>query len=99
MKPVTDKAEVAIDFPDKAYMGSFGHSAQYEARVENDGVLIKLVRPGDDRREVEVHLHWFLFAGVLEDLAAALAKHGPIDDLHRDSVRQAAAKLHTAVGG
>jgi hypothetical protein len=24
LKPITDRAEVAIDFPDKAYMGSFG---------------------------------------------------------------------------
>ena len=58
--PVPDKAEVAIDFPDKVYMGSFSRTSVFEARAENDGLLIKLVRRGEDSREVEVHLHHHL---------------------------------------
>ena len=46
MQPVQDKAEVSIDFPDKFYMGSFQRSSKFEARSEDDGLLIKLVRPG-----------------------------------------------------
>ena len=31
-KPVLDKAEVSIDFPDKVYMGSFARGSKVEAR-------------------------------------------------------------------
>jgi len=44
MHPITDKAEVAIDFPDKFHSGGFGRDSAFEARAEADNVLIRLVR-------------------------------------------------------
>ena len=38
--PITDKGEVAIDFPDKFYSGGFGRDSSFEARAEADGVLL-----------------------------------------------------------
>jgi hypothetical protein len=55
MHPITDKAEVAIDFPDKFYMGGFGRDCSFEARAEADGVLIRLVRSEGEKRAVEIH--------------------------------------------
>ena len=63
LHPIADKAEVSVDFPDKAYMGSFGRHSQFDAYADVDSVAIKLVRPGEDRREAVVHLHYGLLAG------------------------------------
>ncbi|MGY4510070.1 hypothetical protein ACVIN2_003524 [Bradyrhizobium sp. USDA 3650] len=30
-KPVPDKAEIALEYPDKFYVGTFGHSSRFEA--------------------------------------------------------------------
>ena len=65
MKPIADKAEVSIDFPDKVYMGSFGRESGFEVRIEPDAMLLKLVRRGEHRRIVEFHLHYHLLADIL----------------------------------
>ena len=49
LHPISDKAEVAVDFPDKAYIGSFGRHSQFDAYAEDDSIAVGLVRPGDDR--------------------------------------------------
>jgi len=93
LKPITDKAEISIDFPDKAYMGSFSHDSQYEAHVDETGVTIRVVHPGEERRAVGIHLHWFLFADILDEIADTLAERGPPDAVHGEPLREAAAKL------
>ena len=90
MHSVPDKAEVTIDFPDKLYMGSFGRDCGYEVKAEDDGILIRLVSPGEQKRIVEIHLHHFLFANILDDIAASLAARQPIDDIHRKPLLEAA---------
>jgi hypothetical protein len=84
MHQISDKAEVAIDFPDKFYMGGFGRDAEFEARAESDGMLIRLVRPGTEKRKVEIHLHYYLLANILEEFAQSLAAQNSIDELHRE---------------
>ena len=93
MKPVIDKAEVSIDFPEKAYMGSFGHEAEFDVRPENDGIVLKLVRPGNERREVGVHLHYYLLAGILEEMANVFAGQPGMDEAHREPLFDAAKAL------
>ena len=97
MHPIMDKGEVAIDFPDKYYSGGFGRDCSFEARAEDDGVLIRLVRSGDDKRAAAIHLHHFLLAGILEDLAASLAERGPIDTVHREPLLNAARRFVAAL--
>jgi len=97
MHPIADKAEVAIDFPDKFYMGGFGRDCAFEARAENDGVLIRLVRSGGEKRTAEIHLHHFLLAGILEDFARSLAEREPIDAIHRQPLLAAARSLVVAL--
>ncbi len=98
MRQISDKAEVAIDFPDKFYIGGFGRDAEFDARVEDDGILVRLVRTGDEKRQVEIHLHYFLFANILEEVARSIAAaQKPIDDLHRDPLLNAAKMLVSAI--
>lgn len=97
MHPIADKAEIAIDFPDKMYMGGFGRDCDFEARAEVDGVLIRLVRSGEERRVAEIHLHHFLLAGILDELARSLAAREPIDAVHREPLVSAARRFLAAL--
>ncbi len=97
MKPITDKAEVSLEFPEKAYMGSFGRASAFEVGVEDDGVVVKLVRSGEEGRRVAFHLHYYLLGDILEEMAAALAARPPIDEAHRVPLADAAEKLSTAL--
>ena len=97
MHPIADKGEVAIDFPDKYYSGGFGRDCSFEARAEDDGVLIRLVRGGSDKRVVAIHLHHFLFAGIIEELAGSLGERAPIDATHREPLLAAARGLAAAL--
>jgi len=99
MHPIADKAEVTIEFPDKFYMGSFGHDCGFEAHAEKDGVVPRLVRSDSERRVIEIHLHHFLFAGILADLAASLAAQQPIDAAHRQPLLESARQLTAALEG
>ena len=99
MKPVIDKAEVSIDFPDKTYMGSFGQESGFEVRAEPDAVLLKLVRPGEERREVSIHLHYYLLADILKATAEAMANHEPLDQSHTDLLQEGSDALSAAIGG
>src|ERR1700760_969265 len=93
LHPIADKAEVSVDFPDKAYMGSFGRHSQFDAYADSDSVAIKLVRPGEDRREAVVHLHYGLLAEILTELAKSLASRDPLDEQHRAELSEAAKRL------
>ena len=87
MKSITDKAEVSIDFPDKAYMGSFGRESAFEVKVEPDEVLLHIVREGDERRQVAVHLHYYLLADILSEIGEGLAEENLSNRGHIDALR------------
>jgi len=97
MKVIADKAEVALDFPDKAYMGTFGRSAHFDAVADPTGVTLKLERRDDERRVVELHLHHGLLAEVLQSLAESIAAQSPIDAQHRTALLEAARHLAKAL--
>ena len=99
MKPLTDKASVSIDFPDKVYMGSFSRESGFDVHADADEILLKLVRPGEERREVSIHLHYYLLADILRATAEALADGPPLDESHTESLQEAASSLSAAVGG
>lgn len=98
MKPVAGKAEVGIDFPDKAYMGSFGQGAGLDCRVDAGGITIRLVRTGADKREVDLHLRHELFVEILEEVAAAITESKPLDGDRRQALAEAAKAVIKAVG-
>ena len=97
LHPISDKAEVSVDFPDKAYIGSFGRHSQFDAYADDDSIAIRLVRPGEDRREAVMHLHYGLLADILVELAKSLGSRGQLDDQHRAELSEAARLLCAAL--
>ena len=97
LHPIADKAEVSVDFPDKAYVGSFGRNSQFDAYADTDSAAIKLVRPGEDRREAVIHLHYGLLAEILTELARSLDSRDPLDEPHRMELSEAAKQLSASL--
>jgi hypothetical protein len=93
MKSITDRAEVSVDFPDKTYMGAFGRESSFDVKVEADEVLLRIVRPGQERREIAVHLHYYLLADILKELGQGLAKESNLDEAHLQPLRDSAKAL------
>lgn len=98
-KPVPDKAEVAIDYPDKFYMGTFARSSRFDAHLDDTGIALTLERIGDarEKKSVKMHLHFGLFAAVLHDLADTVARLPPADQAHRTELAEAAEALVLAL--
>jgi len=98
MKPVLDKAEVALEYPEKFYHGTFERSSRFEAAFDSSGVALVLERSGsgDEKKSVHIHLHYGLFADVLEQLAASVAKI-PQDDPGREHLSRSVARLSRAI--
>ena len=92
-KPIVDKAEVSIDFPDKYYQGSFGRQSRYDVQVDERGVHISLARNGEEKRRVAFHLQHHLFGEILDSVAEALEGTDDLSDTDREQLNAAADKL------
>lgn len=92
-QPIVDRAEVAIDFPDKSYLGSFTRHSAFEATADAEGVLLRLIRSGGEKRQVDIHLHYHLFGDVLNELARSIEAGHPVDETHRGPLLDAARRL------
>jgi len=97
-RPIPDKAEVALEYPDKFYSGTFERSSRFEAHFDPAGVALLLERSGppEVRKSVHIHIHYGLFADVLEQLAAS-ASRIPGDSVCRDHLRRAAKAMQKAI--
>jgi hypothetical protein len=98
-KPIPDKAEIALEYPDKLYVGTFERSSRFEAHLDPTGFALVLERPGDDdvRKSIHLHINFGLFAGILTELASSVGQLPKDDILHRDQLAQAVDKLHKAL--
>jgi hypothetical protein len=100
-KPIPDKAEIALDYPDKFYIGTFERTARFEAHLDRSGVSLALYSGADaeHRKAVRAHINYELFADILRDLASTVAEMQPDDVQHRESLADAARTLHEALEG
>ena len=98
-KPIPDKAEVALELPDKLSIGTFERSSRFDAHLDQTGVSLTLHRTGDadTRKSVHMHFHYGLFADILNDLATTVASMPPDDADHRETLRTAAKALYAAL--
>ena len=98
-KPIPDKAEVALEYPDKLYIGTFEQTSRFDAHLDEAGISLSLHRTGaaDVRKSVRIHLHFALFAEILHDLARTVARVPPADSAHREALRDAARALYIAL--
>jgi hypothetical protein len=88
---------VSVDFPDKTYMGAFGRESTFDIKVEEDEVLLRIVRKGGERREIAVHLHYYLLADILKELGQGLTEHAFLDEAHLSRLRDGAEVLLRAL--
>jgi hypothetical protein len=93
LKPIIDKAEVAIDFPDKTYFGTFSHNSVFDVACDAERVRLRLSHPCTDQRTVEIHLHYYLLADILGALAQSLDEVMPIDEAHYSELQTAVRDL------
>jgi hypothetical protein len=98
-KPISDKAEVAVEYPDKLYIGTFAHTARFDAHLDKTGIALNLELPGpeEQRKSVHMHFHYGLFAEILGDLAKTVAALPPEDILHREALHDSAKALYLAL--
>jgi hypothetical protein len=98
-RPIPDKAEVAIEYPDKVYIGTFERTSRFEARFEKDGIALSLYGAGtnDTRKTVQVHFHCALFAEILQELAKTATSLQKDDIVHREELRDAAKSFYAAL--
>ena len=98
-KPIPDKAEVALEYPDKLYIGTFERMARFDAHLDEAGISLSLYRTGDAdvRKCVRMHFHYALFAEILRDLAKTVSSVPPADVEHLDALRDGARALYLAL--
>ena len=98
-KPIPDKAEVALEYPDKLYIGTFEHSSRFDAHLDEIGISLSLYRTGEaeQRKSIRMHFHYALFAEILRDLAKTVSVMPPADVAHRTALREAAEALYLAL--
>jgi len=99
MKPIVGKAEVALEYPDKFYVGTFERTGNLDAHVDETGVSLSLYHLGgeDVRKSVRLHFDYALFAQILRSLAKTVAAEPRTDVAHRDTLRDAARALYVAL--
>jgi hypothetical protein len=98
-KPIPDKAEVALEYPDKLYIGTFEHSSRFDAHLDETGISLSLYRTGEaeQQKSIRMHFHYALFAEILRDLAKTVSVMPPADVAHRTALREAAEALYIAL--
>jgi hypothetical protein len=98
-KPIPDKAEVVLEYPDKFYSGTFERSSRFDAHIDGTGISLLLDRSGDaeTRKSIHMHIHYALFADILRDLAKTVCAMPPDDAAHRQALREGARALHEAL--
>ena len=98
-KSVPDKAEVAVEYPDELYIGTFERTACFDAHLDEAGISLSLHRAGaeDVRKSVLMHFHYALFAEILRDLAKTVTTLPAADVARREALRDAAKTLYLAL--
>lgn len=95
--PIMDRAEVAIDLPNRFYRGTFDRDAAFEVHADGEEVHLRLVCSGEESRIASVHIHYFLLADIIREAAQQIADERPIDDVHREPLLAAARELVAAL--
>ena len=92
MSPVTDDGIIRPPT-------SIASQPTAEAHLDPSGIALILERPGADdvHKSIHMHIHFGLFADILRDLAATVARVPKDDVMHRDQLLQAVAESHAAL--
>ena len=98
-KPIPDKAEVALEYPDKLYVGTFERSSRFEAHLDPTGIALVLEHPGaeDVRKSIHLHINFGLLADILREMASTVGRIPKDDIIHHDQLVEAVAELQRAL--
>jgi hypothetical protein len=91
-KPISDRVEVSIDFPEKFYHGTFSRESRYDVSADAEGLHLHLTREGEQKRHVGFHLHYQLLADILSAAAESMASV-EMQPYEREHLLEAAAKI------
>jgi len=101
-KPITDRAEITLELPEKLYLGSFGRSSRFDAHLDSAGLSLLFDCPGDaaTRKSVHIHIRFALFADILRTLAETVPGLPPAADCNdlREAARVLCHALAEAAG-
>lgn len=94
-KPISDRAEIALEYPDKLYVGTFERTSRFEAHLDTTGIALTLEHPGaeDVRKSIHMHINFGLFADILRDLASTVGRVPKDDVLHHDQLTQSSRRV------
>jgi hypothetical protein len=100
IKPIPDKAEVAVELVGKTYVETFDQTARFETHLDKTRISLSLHRydPPAARAAVRLHFGYEAFAAVLRDMAKSTRKLTAGDVAHHDHLRDAAEALYRALG-
>lgn len=98
-RPIPDKAEIALEYPNKFYIGTFERTARFDAHLDKAGVSLALERTGDaaEKKAVRMHFHYALFAEILQELAKTASAMPEHDVDHREALRDGAKALYESL--
>lgn len=99
MKPIPDKVEIALEYPDKFYAGTFERNSRFDAKMEEGGIALSFSQGADasERKSVRMHIHCGLFAEILNELANSASSFPAGDLSQRDTLARAASALAAAL--
>ncbi|MGB7782569.1 MAG: hypothetical protein WCF86_13835 [Pseudolabrys sp.] len=100
-KPIPDKAEIALEYPDKLYIGTFERSSRFEAHLDPTGIALILEHPGADdvRKTIHMHINFGLFADILREVASTVGRIPKDDVLHHDQLTARGHRVAQALAG
>jgi hypothetical protein len=100
MKPIPDKVEIVLEYPDKFYSGTFERSSRFDAHADDNGIALTFSRGGSEseRKSVRLHIHYALFAEILDELAQTVSAIPPADISHREALAEGALAIVAALG-
>ena len=97
-KPVSDKAQVTLEYPDKFYSGTFERSSRFEVSCDATGLLLLLEHPGseDVRKSVHIHINYGLLSDILQESCLQVPKI-PKDEIHLEQLRRAVSAFEQSL--
>ena len=98
-EPIPDRAEVSMDFPEKAYYGSFTRHSTFDVSADRDGAHIFLEHRGGEMRRFGFHLQHHLLADIIEALGENLGNCPDLKPELREELAAAGKSFAAALSG
>lgn len=97
-RPLSGKAEIVLEYPDRALIGIFGQADQCHARFDANAALLTLQRSDDSGacRFMGLNLEPQVLADILSELAGSVSGASPAE-ASRAALREAAEALARAL--